>query len=342
MVLLHAILALLARGRRHGYRLRAELEQELGPDWALDAGQLYKLLAKLEGRGWARSRRESGGLGPSRKVYRITAAGRRELRDWVRSADDKRERGRDPFAVKQLAAAEDAPLRLLGSDDLLLSMLRQRAAERRGGPTISAAAIGSLGGLLALRDRRADLAGVHLLDVDSGAYNIPFIRSLMPEEPVLLLHLARREQGLFVAPGNPKRVRGVRDLARRGVRYINRQRDAGTRLFLFHALRGAGVSPDDICGYRHEVSTHDAVATAVANGSADVGPGIRAVAEQRGLDFVPLGEESFELAIPEGAFDSKRLRPFLELIHDPDSLRCGAALAGYDTTRMNQVVARVR
>jgi molybdate-binding protein/DNA-binding PadR family transcriptional regulator len=342
MVLLHAILALLARGPRHGYRLRAELEEELGAEWALDAGQLYKLLARIEREGWAQARREASGQGPRRKVFRITARGRAQLRRWARSTEGGRERGRDAFAVKQLAAADAAPLRLLGSDDLLLSVLRERAASRCRGPGISAAAIGSLGGLLALRDRRADLAGVHLLDVDSGVYNVPFVRQLLPEEPVLLLHLARREQGLFVAPGNPRRVRGVRDLARRDLRYVNRQRDAGTRLFVYHALRKAKVEPRDIRGYQREVTTHDQVAQAVASGSADVGPGIRAVAEKHGLDFLPLGEESFELAIPEAAFESKRLRPFLELIHDADSVRCGAALSGYDTTRMNRIVARVR
>ena len=192
-----------------------------------------------------------------------------------------------------------------------------------------------------MRERRADVAGLHLYDVDSGGWNVPFVRHLLPEEPIVVVHLARREQGLFVAPGNPLRVRGVRDLARKGVRYCNRQRDAGTRLFVFHALRRAGVDPAGIDGYGRAVNTHDAVAAAVAGGRADCGPGVRAVADAWGLDFVPLGEESFDLAIPAATFASPRLRPFLEAIHDPGFRRAGAALAGYDTARASRVVARV-
>lgn len=340
MLLLNAILALLALSPRHGYRLRLDLEAEFGAEFALDTGQLYRLLARLEKEGWAASRAESGERGPHRKVYRITPAGRAALRRWARSPEARRERGRDPFVVQQIAGA-DAPLRVVGSDDLLLSLLQQRFAATPRGPQLSARAVGSLGGLLALRARRADVAGIHLFDADSGSWNVPFVRHLLPEEPVVLVHLAQREQGLIVAPGNPLRVHGVADLARKGVRYCNRQRDAGTRLFVFHALRRAGIDPAAIDGYRREVCTHDAVAAAVAAGRADVGPGIRAVAEARGLGFVPLGEERFELAIPAAAFDAPRLRPFLEAIHDPAFLRAGAALAGYDTARTSRVVARL-
>jgi molybdate-binding protein/DNA-binding PadR family transcriptional regulator len=340
MLLLNAILALLALSPRHGYQLRLDLEAEFGPEFVLDTGQLYRLLARLEKEGWATASAEPGERGPRRKVYRITPAGRAALRRWARSPAARRERGRDPFVVQQIAAA-DAPLRVVGSDDLLLSLLQRQFAAAPRGPQVSARTIGSLGGLLALRARRADVAGIHLFDVDSGTWNVPFVRHLLPEEPIVLVHLARREQGLFVAPGNPLRVRGVADLARKGVRYCNRQRDAGTRLFVLQALRRAGVDPAGIDGYGHEVSTHDAVAAAVARGRADVGPGIRAVAGKWGLGFVPLGEESFDLAIPAATFDAPRLRPFLEAIHEPAFLRAAAALAGYDTARTSRVVARI-
>lgn len=336
MILLHAILALLSRGPRHGYRLRTDLASEFGPDWSIDRGQLYRLLSRLERDGWAAAYEEVSDSGPRRKVYRITRAGRAELRRWTRSPDPRHERGRDPFLVKQLVDVEGTPLRLRGSDDLLLSSLcRELAGDTQRAP-FSSAAIGSLGGLMALRNNQADIAGTHLLDVDSGTYNVSFVRHLFPEERIVIVHLARREQGLFVPKDNPGRLRSVRDLTRKGVRYINRQRDAGTRLFVLHALRKARVAPQDIAGYTSEVATHDEVAEAVARGDADVGPGIRAVADKWDLGFVPLGEESFDLAMPEALYESERIHAFLELLHAPQR----PVPIGYDTTRMGRVVAR--
>ena len=150
-----------------------------------------------------------------------------------------------------------------------------------------------------------------------------------------------REQGLLVAAGNPKSLRRLRDLARPGVRLINRQPGAGTRLFLYHHLRKAGIDPRSLSGYQRQVPTHSAVAAAIRSGGADAGPGIRAVAEAWGLDFVPLGRERYDLAIPRRLFDSPRLRPVLETIH-ADAFRAAAGrLSGYDTTRMSDVVADV-
>jgi len=341
MLLSFAILALLARKPRHGYQVRTDLVAEFGADWALDPGQLYKLLARLEEQQWAAAHREAGHGGPPRKVYSITSQGRSALRRWTASPDGCSDRGRDGLIVKQWVDADAVPLQIVGSDDLLLALLRERADSRGEGPPIHAASVGSLGGLLALREGRADIAGLHLLDVESGTYNVSFIRHLLPEQPVVLIRLARREQGFFVRPGNPCRVRSVRDLSGKNVRYINRQRDAGTRLFVFEKLRRARIAPAAITGYANEVSTHDEIAAAIAAGKADVGPGIRAVADKWGLDFIPLGEECFDLAICETKLKSQRIRSFLSVVHDPSSLRLGASIAGYDTAQMGKLEQRV-
>jgi len=237
------------------------------------------------------------------------------------------------------ATSETAALVAVGSDDPLLETIGRLATVRHPELHFTTDAAGSLGGLVALRERRADLAGIHLLDVDSGEYNVPFVKHVLPEEPIILLHLAQREQGLMVGPGNPKDIRRLRDLLRPGVRMINRQRGAGTRLLLHHRLRQARIDPYAIAGYAVEAPTHGAVAAAIAAGSADAGPGIRAVAQAWGLGFIPLGYERYDLAIPRAVFESKRLRPLLEVMHQRSVRRTAEAMTGYDVSRMSDIVA---
>lgn len=340
MLLAYAVLGLIASAPCHGYQLRCQLVDEFGAAWAIDPGQLYRLLARLERSGWVESRAEAGDGGPRRKVYRATTQGRGAVRRWAQSAEGRPERGRDPARVRRFVAGAEAPLSLIGSDDPLLADLVARCDATTGGPRCCHSVAGSMGGLLALRDGRADVAGIHLLDADSGTYNLPFVRWMLPEQPTVLVHLARREQGLFLAPGNPMRVRSVHDLVRKRLRYVNRQRDAGTRLFVWHRLRAAGVDARAITGYGREFSTHDDVAAAIVRGDADVGPGVRAVAARRGLDFVPLGEESFDLAIPQSQWKSPRIQAFVAMLHDSDFRRRAAMLPGYDATRCGEVIAR--
>jgi putative molybdopterin biosynthesis protein len=237
--------------------------------------------------------------------------------------------------------SEAGQLVAIGSDDLVLDLLGQFLADSHPTIRFSAQRVGSLAGLMALREGRAQVAGIHLLDMDSGEYNVPFVKHLMPEDPMVLMQLAQREQGLMVATGNPQGIHGLKDLSRRGIRLINRQRGAGTRLFLFHQLRRAGVDPHGIVGFEQEAPTHNAVAAAIKAGSADVGPGIRAVAEAWGLEFIPLGHERYDLAIPRKIFDSPRLRTLREVIHATNFRQAAAALSGYDVSRMGRIVADI-
>ena len=411
----HALMGLLARGERYGYQLRGELEEEFGPEWRIDFGQLYRQLASMTRKGWLHVRVAPGTRGPDRKLYALTPRGRSELRHWLRQPAAESVRGRDEFPVKlrlsvaartpatgdlvaerrrrlesrqraertraaraqrdrdvgrwllaetrrhqtegALAALDSCagigrtrrkrsaatpaaePLLAIGSDDLVLDLIARQLTRQHPEIHFSANPVGSLAGLVALGEGRAHLAGIHLLDVDSGEYNVPFVKHLMPEEPVMLVNLAHREQGLMVAPGNPKGIRRLRDLVRPGVDLINRQRGAGTRLLLFQRLRQARIDPTTIRGYVREATTHGGVAAAIAAGTADVGPGIRAVAEAWGLEFLPLGQERYDLAIPRRIFDSARLRPLLELIHQRAFRQAAAAFSGYDVSHMSEIVA---
>ena len=232
--------------------------------------------------------------------------------------------------LRRPAAAIASTVMVVGSHDVALDVLADFL--RRADPTsrLASAHVGSLGGLLALRRGEAHMAGVHLLDEDTGEYNISYVRRYLPGTPTALVTLAQRDQGLLVARGNPKHIRGITDLAGAGVRFVNRQRGAGTRVLLDYELRRAGLAPQQLQGYEREVYTHMAVAVTVATGAADCGLGILAAARALGLDFVPVIRERFDLAIPEEHMESRLVRQVLAVLDVPEFRRAVASLGGYD------------
>ena len=163
--------------------------------------------------------------------------------------------------------------------------------------TLASSNVGSLGGLTALRDGLCHVAGSHLLDPETGEYTLPYLERLLPGREVAVVRLVHREQGLIVAPGNPTGTTGIEDVAERGLRYVNRQRGAGTRMLLDHELARHGIEPEAIDGYAREEHTHLAVAAAVAAGRADCGLGVLAAARAFGLDFVPVAREPYDLVL---------------------------------------------
>jgi putative molybdopterin biosynthesis protein len=237
----------------------------------------------------------------------------------------------DPAQVERTIVA-------IGSHDLVLDLLAQFLAEHPSGTRLTSANAGSMGGLVALRRNEAHLAGSHLLHPASGAYNLPYVQQYLPRRPVVLVTLTRREQGLIVPPGNPQDITGLEDLPRPGLRYANRQRGAGTRVLLDYHLSKLGIEPQTIHGYESEQVTHLAVAAAVASGVADCGMGIRAAARALELDFVPVEWERYDLVIPREHYESALLEPLLALLHDADFRAAVAALPGYDSGPMGEIV----
>lgn len=225
----------------------------------------------------------------------------------------------------------------LGSHDLTLDLVAQFLAGN--GRRLASANVGSLGGLVALRRGEAHLAGSHLLDPQTGEFNLSYIRQYLPETPVVVLGWVGREQGLIVAPGNPRRVSGLQDIASSGLRFVNRQRGAGTRLLLDYHLARLAIDPSALPGYDREEYTHLAVAAAVASGRAECGLGIRAAAEALALGFVPLFQERYDLVIPRRHYEDPFLRPLLDLLEDPAFREAVAALPGYNLEPMGRIIA---
>jgi putative molybdopterin biosynthesis protein len=227
---------------------------------------------------------------------------------------------------------------IVGSHDNTLDVLADQIKAVHSNVTISSSHVGSMGGLMALRKGVCHLAGAHLLDTASGEYNLPYIRRLLTDTPVRLVNLVIREQGLIVRPGNPKDIRGIADMARADVRFINRQGGSGTRILLDYKLQQVGLSPEGITGYRSEEFTHMAVAVAVLSGAANAGLGIYAAARALNLDFIPVVTEQYDLVIPEAYLDSEKIRILLETINTAEFKAAVGRLGGYSTEKTGTYV----
>lgn len=222
----------------------------------------------------------------------------------------------------------------IGSHDITLDLLAQYLAVR--GRRLVSANVGSQGGLVALRRGETHLAGCHLLDAQTGVYNLAAVRQYLPEQKVRILGWVNRIQGLLVARGNPKKISGLHDLTREDLMFVNRQRGAGTRILLDYHLGLLGIPSTQIRGYDQEEYTHLAVAAAVASGRADCGLGIAAAAVALDLDFIPLFEEEYDLIIPAVYAEDELLQPLLCLAQDEEFRNAVAQLPGYDTPRMGR------
>jgi len=239
---------------------------------------------------------------------------------------------RSPAEIEQTIFA-------IGSHDISLDVLAQFLAghNRR----LASANVGSLGGLVALRRGEAHLAGSHLLDPETGEYNLSYIHQYLPDTPVKVLALVGREQGLLVPKGNPKDIRSLEDLARPDVSFVNRQRGAGTRVLLDYHLGLKGIEASAIRGYQQEEYTHLAVAAAVASGRAGSGLGIAAAAQALDLDFVPLFDERYDLVIPVEYYQGQLLAPLFEVLQEPAFRQAVAQMPGYDVSVMGQLIAEI-
>jgi molybdate-binding protein/predicted nucleic acid-binding protein len=236
-------------------------------------------------------------------------------------------------------------IRIAGSHDLSLALLGDFLHAEHPELTVAASPVGSVPGLLALLQHEAHLAGTHLFDEETGDFNVGPIRRLLAAHGVhvVLVGFVNRVQGLIVPKGNPKGIHTLDDLARPDVVFVNRQPGAGTRVLLDYHLRRRGVPTDAIHGYDRHETTHLAVATAVAQGSADCGLGIQAAAQALDLDFVPLFPERFDLAVPVELYESALLAPLFALLRRAQSpfRQRVAALGGYGTEIMGHVLAEV-
>lgn len=225
---------------------------------------------------------------------------------------------------------------VVGSHDVTLDLLADHMKRKAPWVRVSSSHVGSLAGLMAIASGKCHLGGTHLLDPETGEYNVSYLKRHLGGLPARLVTLAMREQGLMTAPGNPKNIKDFSDLVRDDVTLVNRQAGSGTRVLLDHYLKKQGIDPAKIQGYDHDEYTHMAVAVQVASGGADVGLGILAAAKALGLDFTPLMIERYDLCIPLAFLDDPRVRVLLDTLADEAFREAVQALGGYDVTPMGQ------
>jgi putative molybdopterin biosynthesis protein len=219
----------------------------------------------------------------------------------------------------------------IGSHDLVIDLAA--TALRSADPTLTLVStnVGSLGGLVALRDGLCHLAGSHLLHPATGEFTLPYLDEMMGDRDLAVVRLVHRDQGLLVQPGNPRGITGLADLAGSDLSYVNRQRGAGTRMLLDHELRRLAIDPAQVSGYAREEPTHLAVAAAISAGRADCGLGIMAAARAFDLDFIPVSREPYDLVVEASSLEDPLLAPLWKLLDSPDFHASIETLGGYST-----------
>ncbi len=219
-----------------------------------------------------------------------------------------------------------------GSHDLALEGIAEHLQKN---VTLLSMPVGSLDGLVNLRQGLCQISGSHLLD-ESGEYNTPFIRHLFPDRDVEIVTLAYRTQGLMIGSGNPLGIKKFADVARSNVRFVNRNAGSGTRLWIDSELRRLKIPTDKINGYETVVKTHTEAASLILSNNADVSLGLQAAAHQHGLDFIPLFEERYDLVLP--CENETALLPLLDYIQTVDFRNSLTSLTGYNTTHSGEQI----
>lgn len=257
-----------------------------------------------------------------------------------------------PQGVEGYEAGAQVPVRLLsreeklkntlvviGSHDPLLDELANLMHLENNNVYMSSAHVGSMGGIMAVRRGEAHAAGCHLLDTESGEYNRAFIKKYFPNGGVKLLRCVGRQQGLMLQKGNPLGIEKFADIARPGLRYVNRQKGSGTRILTDYLCKKEGLNPDDIYGYEREELTHTSVAAQLASGSADAGMGIYSAAKLYELDFLPVCIEEYDLLIPDHAWDSPMLRQMIATLQSPVFREKILSMGGYTLDNPGEIIS---
>ncbi|MEE4352740.1 MAG: molybdopterin biosynthesis protein [Desulfatiglans sp.] len=230
---------------------------------------------------------------------------------------------------------------VIGSHDMTLDILADEIRREGLNLRISSGNVGSLGGLIALRKGSCHMAGSHLLDTETGEYNLPFVRKYMKGMKVSIFHLVLRDQGLIIAKGNPKKIKGIKDLVRKDITFVNRQPGSGTRILLDYKLEQLGIDPQSINGYERTEYTHMTVAVDVLSGAADCGMGIFAAAKALDLNFVSMVREQYDLIIPSEFLDTPNIQAVLKSIRSPHFRERVTFLGGYDPSKSGELRAEL-
>jgi excisionase family DNA binding protein len=226
---------------------------------------------------------------------------------------------------------------IAGSNDILLETTLSLFNRRHSGHLAVFGNLGSVGGISALRRGLCHMATSHLLQENGEEYNFDFLQRQFDRMPVVV-NFCKRDQGIILQKGNPKKINAVKDLGKSGVRIVNRSLATGTRLLFDLELKQAGVAGERIAGYEREVNRHMDVGLEILGGRADAGPGIRPVASLLGLDFLSLRQERYDLLVTRERFFDQGIQYFLSLLHEKAFTRAAEELEGYDVSKSGKMI----
>lgn len=227
---------------------------------------------------------------------------------------------------------------VIGSHDPLLDEVADMM--HRADPTVfmSSSHVGSMGGIMAIRRGEAHAGGCHLLDTETGVYNLSFLKKYFPNGGIRLVRCVGRQQGLMLAKGNPLDIKEFADIAKNGVRYVNRQKGSGTRVLMDYLCEQYAVNVSDIYGYEREELTHTSVAAQIANGSADAGMGIYSAAQLYDLDFLLICIEEYDLIIPDHAWETPVVQQLIATLKSPAFREKMLAMGGYTVDHPGEII----
>jgi putative molybdopterin biosynthesis protein len=232
--------------------------------------------------------------------------------------------------LKPISSIRDKLLSI-GSHDLVMDVVADMMK-------LASSHVGSMGGILSLRRDECHLAPIHLLDMETGEYNISYVRKYFPGKRMALIKGMQRNQGFIVQKGNPEGIKGCRDLVREDVVFANRQRGAGTRVLLDYHLKMEGLESEKIRGYQREFTTHMAVAAAVKNNTATTGLGVLSAAKAMDLDFVPLANEDYDFLVHGDSMEMDKIKEFVQLIRSDEFQDRVKELGGYGFENTGEII----
>ncbi len=239
----------------------------------------------------------------------------------------------DTVSVTLLKSENDLKntLTIIGSHDPIIDEITDILKRTYPGTVVSSSHVGSMGAIMAIKRGEAQMGAIHLLDEETGHYNDSYISTHFKDGGVRLQKGVKRIQGIMVAAGNPKNIKSFKDMERKDISYVNRQKGSGTRILCDFLIKKNGMDTKDIYGYDREEFTHTSVAAQIASGTADAGLGIYSAAKTYGLDFIPVCNEEYDFLIDEKAYDSERVQRFINALHSDELKERLKKLGGYET-----------
>ncbi|WFA08182.1 molybdopterin biosynthesis protein [Tissierella sp. Yu-01] len=219
----------------------------------------------------------------------------------------------------------------IGSHDLIMDVIGDMHK-------ITSSHVGSLGGIMALKRGECHLAPIHLLDMDTGEYNISYVKKYFPSQKMALIKGVQRQQGFIVKKGNPMNIKNFKDLTRDDIVYVNRQRGAGTRVLLDYHLGLNNIVTSGIRGYQRELNTHMAIATAVMTGSASTGLGVYSAAKAMNLDFIEVAYEDYDFLVTFELLEDDRIKKFIDVIKSDRFKNILESLGGYGFKNTGEII----